>query len=111
VRLKAAGRRPDELDVSLLLMVPENLPGEPPGGNTGIQRSAASVVGTGPRPPNQEKKTVPATATPTRPDSFFDEMSYETEMLTSVPDPTVVEPPATECKCMLSVVGRCPTQL
>ena len=55
---------------------------------------------------------MPFAATPTRPDAFFDEMSYETEMemLSSVPVPTFVEPPATECKCMLSVVGRCPTQ-
>jgi hypothetical protein len=53
---------------------------------------------------------VPSTATPTRPDVFFDEMSYETEILASVPERTPVVVPATECKCMLSVVGRCPTQ-
>jgi hypothetical protein len=50
------------------------------------------------------------TATPTRPDVFFDEMSYETELLSSVPEITAVVAPAFECKCMLSVVGRCPTQ-
>jgi hypothetical protein len=53
---------------------------------------------------------VPSTATPTRPDAFFDEMTYETEMVSSVPEPTLVVPPATECNCLLSVVGRCPTQ-
>ena len=53
---------------------------------------------------------MPSTATPTRPVVFFDEMTYEAEILSSLPEPTLVVAPATECNCLLSVVGRCPTQ-
>ena len=68
-----------------------------------------STVGIRPPPQTQENETVPSTATPTLPDFFLDDFSYDTETLPSIPEATTVVP-ATECNCLLSVVGRCPTQ-